>query len=128
MKKKSISLIIIIYILINIASIAYAGDISDIFRGGSNFLNAGTQGAGGIRQEKIQEVSDSFYNVFLVVGICTAVVVIGILGIKFMIGSVEEKSQTKELLVPFIIGCVVIFGSFAIWKIVVVIGNRLIVS
>ena len=128
MKKKAISLIIIIYILINISSIAYAGDISDIFGGGSNFLNSGTYGVGGLHQESIQEVSNSFYTVFLVVGICTAVVVIGILGIKFMIGSVEEKSQTKELLVPFIIGCVVIFGSFAIWKIVVVIGNRLIVS
>ena len=47
-----------------------------------------------------------------------------ILGIKFMIGSVEEKAEIKAALVPFIIGCVVVFGAFGIWKIVVTIGNN----
>ena len=53
-----------------------------------------------------------------------AVLIGAILGIKFMIGSVEEKAEIKAALVPFIIGCVVVFGAFGIWKIVVTIGNN----
>ena len=46
------------------------------------------------------------------------------MGIKFMIGSVEEKAEIKAALVPFVIGCIVVFGAFGIWKIVVTIGNN----
>ena len=35
-----------------------------------------------------------------------------------MIGSIEEKAQVKESLIPFVIGCVVVFGAFGIWKMV----------
>ena len=41
-----------------------------------------------------------------------------------MLGSVEEKADIKAAMVPFIIGCVVVFGAFGIWKIVVTIGNN----
>ena len=42
-----------------------------------------------------------------------------------MMGSVEEKAEVKETLVPFIVGCVVVFAAFAIWKIFILIGNGL---
>ena len=34
-------------------------------------------------------------------------------------GSIEEKAEIKTMLIPYIIGCVVVFGAFTIWKIVV---------
>ena len=36
-----------------------------------------------------------------------------------MLGSVEEKADIKGLLIPYIVGCIIIFGAFAIWKLVV---------
>ena len=42
-----------------------------------------------------------------------------------MIGSAEEKAQIKDALIPFIIGCIIVFGAFGIWKIFVNIGNSL---
>ena len=46
-----------------------------------------------------------------------------IIGIQFMVASAEDKAKVKEALVPYIIGCAVIFGAFTIWSIVVNIGQ-----
>ena len=35
-----------------------------------------------------------------------------------MAGSVEQKAKVKDALVPYIVGCIVIFGAFGIWKLV----------
>jgi hypothetical protein len=42
-----------------------------------------------------------------------------------MTSSVEEKAQVKEALIPYVAGCVVAFGSFGIWRLVMVIGSNL---
>ena len=46
-----------------------------------------------------------------------------IIGIQFMLASAEDKAKVKEALVPYIIGCVVIFGAFTIWSIAVKLGQ-----
>jgi len=46
-----------------------------------------------------------------------------IIGIQFIIGSVDEKAKIKETLVPYVIGVFIIFSAFGIWKIVMSIGN-----
>jgi len=78
-----------------------------------------------IGQEELSNISDLLVNTLIVVGIIVVSIVGLILGIKFMIGSVEQKAQIKESIFPFIIGCVVIFGAFGIWKIVLTILNQL---
>lgn len=42
-----------------------------------------------------------------------------VIGIQFMVASAEDKAKVKEALIPYIIGCAVIFGSFTIWSIAV---------
>ena len=32
---------------------------------------------------------------------------------------INQKADIKGLLIPYIAGCVIIFGSFAIWKLIV---------
>ena len=63
--------------------------------------------------------SRNIYNILLTIGIVVAVLTGAIIGIKYMLGSVEEKADIKGLLIPYIAGCVIIFGSFAIWKLIV---------
>lgn len=48
-----------------------------------------------------------------------AVVMIAILGIKYMMGSVEEKAEYKKSFVPLLVGAVLVFGAGAIAKIVI---------
>lgn len=46
-----------------------------------------------------------------------------IIGIQFMLASAEDKAKVKEALIPYIIGCAVIFGAFTIWSIAVKLGQ-----
>ena len=50
------------------------------------------------------------------IGIAISVIVLALIGIKYMLGSVEEKADIKKLLIPYIVGCIVVFGAFGIWK------------
>lgn len=130
MKTKIISifclLIVINMIFFNINRVQAA--TSDVFTDGDSFIQKGTSELNKnniIDGENLKDASTTIYNILLGVGIALSVIIISILGIKFMMGSVEEKAEVKETLVPFIVGCVVVFAAFAIWKIFVLIGNGL---
>lgn len=128
MKLKSL-IIIILIMTINIMffniNVVQAEGISDGITGGDSFINAGKHGDEGINITKLQSTSKMLNNILTIIGMCIAVIVSVILGIKFMIGSVEEKAQIKDALVPFVIGCIVVFGAFGIWRIFINIGNSL---
>lgn len=51
--------------------------------------------------------------------IVIAVVMIAVLGIKYMMGSAEEKSEYKKSLIPLLIGAILVFGAATIAKIIV---------
>lgn len=72
-----------------------------------------------ISDDSMKSLSNTIYNILLVTGIVIAVIVGLILGIKFIMGSIEEKAEVKNMVIPYIVGCVVLFGAFTIWQIVV---------
>ena len=76
-----------------------------------------------INQENADTVLNSIYNIMLAIGITVTVIWGLVIAIKLMMSSVEEKAEYKKLLWPYLIGCIVIFGSFIIWKIVIIIMN-----
>ena len=127
--KSKILIIITMVIVINAIflniNIVRAEGISDVIKGGDQFINSSQNGSVSIDTNKLNNASSMLYNVLLALGVCIAVLISAILGVKFMIGSVEEKAQIKDAMVPFIIGCIVVFGAFGIWKIFVTIGNNL---
>lgn len=43
------------------------------------------------------------------IGMVIAVVGIIILGLKYMMGSVEEKADYKKTMIPYLVGCILIF-------------------
>ena len=74
-----------------------------------------------LKTENLQSFSNSLYGNLLGVGIVIAILVGAILGVKFMLASVAQKAEIKKLLIPYLVGCVVVFGAFGIWKLVVTI-------
>ena len=96
-----------------------AGSLDDMIGDADKFLDSSAEPA--IKSSALQDFSNKFYNIFLTIGIIVAVIVGMVLGIKFMVGGAEEKANIKEVLVPYVVGCIVIFGAFAIWKLVVTI-------
>lgn len=95
--------------------------LGDIIKGANNFLSLGGQNGDRISDQNLKTLSNNLYNILFGVGILIAFIIGGILGIKFMTEGVEGKAEVKNMLVPYIVGCVVLFGSFTIWKIVVTI-------
>ena len=85
--------------------------------GAQDFINAG-KGGSTLNEENMRDASNLIYNTLLIVGTVIAVIVMFALAIKFMVGSVEEKADTKKTMIAFIIGCCILYGSFGIWKIV----------
>lgn len=123
MKTKSFIVIILIIVIniifFNINEVQAVG-ISDVIKGGDDFIASGENDTfSAIDETELKSASDVIYNILVIIGMCVAVIISAILGIKFMIGSVEEKAQIKDALVPFIIGCIIVFGAFGFWKIAV---------
>lgn len=92
--------------------------IEDVINDGDAFVNAGNA-SDAYSEQDLQNFSRTIYNILLAAGILIATAMGGILGIKFMTSSVDEKAEVKKLLVPYVVGCVVVFGGFGIWKLVV---------
>lgn len=48
------------------------------------------------------------------IGVVISVVTLCILGIKYMVGSVEERAEYKKTMIPYIIGAVLLFATSSI--------------
>lgn len=59
----------------------------------------------------IKEVGQDIYSVIFTLGIVSSVIVLSIIGLKYMMGSVEEKAEYKKSLMPYVIGCALVFGA-----------------
>lgn len=130
MQIKILRLISIISIFIVIVSIfpniVFADDTGRVFSSGDSwasyaddFLKASEGKDIGINKDKLNEASSDIYNTLTSLGMIISVIVGLILGITYMMASAEDKAKVKESLIPYIVGCTVIFGAFGIWKIVV---------
>ena len=75
--------------------------------------------------KKIEGATSKILTTISNVGIVVAVIMLAILGIKYMIGSVEEKAQYKEDMLPYVIGAFILFGITGLVKILIAIGNKI---
>ena len=118
----SITIMIFIFQLIFCPVISSAGWLSDVINQGQEFgKDANTM----INRDKLRDTSNKIFGALFIVGVVITVGIGGVLGIRFMMASAEEKAEIKQALVPYIIGCIVIYGAFGIWKLIVLIGNQI---
>lgn len=52
------------------------------------------------------------------IGIVVSVIAIAILGVKYMLGSVEERADYKKTLMPYLLGATLVFGASTIAQII----------
>ena len=99
---------------------ALANGLEDMMNDADNFVNKDSpQGAIELNMDSLQSFSGRFYNILLTIASALTIIVGMIIGIKFMTASVDKKAEVKKMFVPYAIGCIVVFGSFGIWKIIV---------
>ena len=56
------------------------------------------------------------YNILFTIGIAVALIWGLVLAIQFITGSIGEKADVKKNLIVYVIGCIIIFGAFGIWS------------
>ena len=100
-----------------------ATTIDDIINQGDGFLNEGKESP--INDTNMKNLSNIIYNTLLAIGMVVAVIIGLILGIKFLMSTIDEKVKIKEKLIAYFIGCIVLFGAFGIWKIIITIMQKI---
>ena len=75
--------------------------------------------------EGITNVGGTIVNIITTIGIIVAVVVLLILGIKYLMGSASEKAEYKKTMIPYLVGAILIFGASAIAKAVIAMSESI---
>lgn len=112
--KKTSKLIVALLIILSIVMISVSS-----FAEGT--LTPGSFGTGTIDKEQtsiIQDMGGQIIGVVRTIGVLVAVVILLILGIKYMVGSAEEKADYKKSMIPYLVGAVLIFAASTIAGIV----------
>lgn len=104
------TIMIIVFFLAILSNITLAKvDIDKIDDNDSN-VSGGTE---------IKKIGSYAYTAVTNVGIVAAVVVVAILGVKYMLGSADERAEYKKSMMPYLIGALLVFGASGIAKAVV---------
>lgn len=103
MKKGKIFITIILFIIFIIAMFTFtnAFSVEDLT---GNTLPSGSQ-------KTIDNLGQGIIKIIATVGSIISVVMLVALGIKYMLGSVDEKVQYKKTLFPYFVGALILFGA-----------------
>jgi len=110
MKKvsKIFAILILAVMLMSFASAVFAAnDKTSVDPGTWKTQDTGNK----IKTSDIEQFSASIINVISIVGSAAAIITLIVLGIKYMMGSAEEKAEYKKTLLPYIIGAAMVFGA-----------------
>lgn len=118
--KKSKMISIVLAVLMVVATISnvvlaapdLSGTIDKIGQGNSN-----------ASADKVVELGATIVTIMQTVGVVVAVVILLVIGIKYMIGSAEEKAEYKKTMIPYIVGAILIFASTTIVNVVYNLAN-----
>lgn len=123
MLKRIILILIVLMLLFSINSKIFAW--SEIISDGKDFISQADASKANIDTSGLQGLSGYLYNILLAAGVVIAVIVATVLGIQFMMGGAEGQAKVKEMIIPFIVGCIIVFGGFGFWKIAITVGEKL---
>ena len=115
MKKtvKIISTILLAVMLIaTIAGTVYAKPNID------TVINGVENGGQNVNGTAIQNIGGNIVTIVQVVGIVIAIVILLVIGIKYMIGSASEKAEYKKTMIPYIVGAVLIFAGTSLVRVI----------
>ena len=127
-KTKIKIIIMIILTIITIFSInnkVYADTtVSTIFSGGRQFIKQGKSKAN-VDTTAIAKDIGGIGQVFLIIGIGTAVGVGMYLGFKYITSGADEKEKIKERLIFYVIAIVLLVAAVGVTKVIVSIGDSI---
>ena len=73
----------------------------------------------------ITSIGQTIISYISIAAIVIAVIVLLVLGIKYMIGSASEKAEYKKTMIPYLVGAVLVFGAGAIAQVIINVTTKL---
>ena len=121
------AILIISALIVYIPTISSASFLDNVIKSAGEFTKTENDPSitNSVNDSQILDTTKTIYSILMTAGIIIAAGVILVLGIQIMMGSLEQKAKAKEMLIPFVVGCVVIFGSLTIWRFVVNIASSI---
>lgn len=105
MSKKSIriisTLLTIVMVVMMMTPIAFAASKPGEFATGGKDVTGNALG----------NMGKNIIATIRTVAMISAIIVLMVLGVKYMMGSAEEKASYKKTMMPYIIGAVLVFGA-----------------
>lgn len=106
---KAISVLLIAaMMLFTISTTVFAVDPNGIINNMNNVNNVDTN--------RISTIGGQIANILSTIGIIVGVIVLLVLGIKYMMGSTSEKAEYKKTMIPYLVGIVLLLGASGIVK------------
>lgn len=102
MKIITLALIVVMAIMLGTSVLATGVDLDP------STIVANTSGDGG---DKMQAIGATILGYVRIIGSILAVVILAIIGLKYMMGSAEEKAEYKKSMMPYLIGAILVFAS-----------------
>lgn len=99
-----LGLILIVSLFVGTANV-YATDVNAIISSMEGTSDMATDGNG------IKNALNNVIGLIQVAGTGISVVVVTMLGIKYLLASPSEKADVKKQIAPILIGCVLLFGA-----------------
>ncbi len=107
-KKIFSALIILMFIFIITMSIPCSATSTNPIDNPDYFDPSGSKVDIGASQ--IQDKANSIIGIIRNIGVVVSVLTLVVLGIKYMLGSIEEKAEYKKTMIPYLVGAVMVFA------------------
>lgn len=111
-------LLIAVMLLASVGSVVFAATASSNPEDVLSAMQNAAQNGSANGTEEITTLGGRIVSIVQVVGVVIAVVIILVIGIKYMIGSAEEKAEYKKTMMPYIVGAILIFAGSTIVNVV----------
>ena len=102
MISKIVSVLLIAFMLVSVVTPVFAAPDPSNYTGGN------------VDTTKIDTLGNQIITIVSTVGSIVSVIVLVVLGVKYMMGSAEEKAEYKKTLLPYIIGAALVFAASTI--------------
>ena len=111
-KKFFMTIIFLLIVIMSITNVSFAADVIDEKNmTGFDVIDNLAEWIvdNDITSEKIQSRAQIVMGIVNIVGVISSVVVLMILGIKYMSSSIEEKAEYKKTFIYYVLGAVLLF-------------------
>ncbi len=116
MKKQVISIIVVLCLSLILGSFTYKSNATglDIISNPDLYK----QSTDGEDNDKLIDIGNIIVWVVRTIGEAISIVMLLVIGIKYILGSVEEKAEYKQSMWPYVVGAILIFSGAALTDII----------